>query len=101
MTPITLKNKVNESTHVLILTEKFINEFNLPDKVNDYIVGQLSQKDKKTLTYNYIGRYISIMVIEKKTSPTGLPERVRRHGATVADAVNAHKGKEGNENGKH
>lgn len=94
MTPITLKNKVNESTHVLILTEKFNNEFNLPDKVNDYIVGQLSQKDKKTLTYNYIGRYISIMVIEKKPSPTGLPERVRRHGATVADAVNAHKGKE-------
>ena len=94
MTPITLKNKVNESTHVLILTEKFINEFNLPDKVNDYIVGQLSQKDKKTLAYNYIGRYISILVVEKNPPKSGLHERIRKHGATVADAINAHKGKE-------
>lgn len=94
MTHITLKNNVTESTHVLIITEKFVNEFHLPDKVNDYIVGQLSQKDKKTLTYNYIGRYISILLIEKNPLKSGLHERLRKHGATVADAVNAHKGKE-------
>lgn len=94
MATITLKNKVTDSSNVLIITEKFVNEFNLPDKVNDYIVGQLSQKDKKTLTYNYIGKYISIIIVEKNPASAVRNERLRKHGATVADAVNAHKGKE-------
>lgn len=92
MTTITLKNKVTESSHLLVITEKFVNEFNLPDKVNDYIVNELKQKDKKTLTYNYIGRYISIIVIDKIAKNEN--ERFRKHGASVADAVNQHKGKE-------
>lgn len=92
MATITLKNKVTESTHLLVITEKFRNEFNLPDKVNDYIVNELKQKDRKTLTYNYIGRYISIIVIDK--AGTDINERLRKHGASVADAVNQHKGTE-------
>lgn len=94
MATIKLKNKVTESTHILVITEKFINEFNLPDKVNDYITGQLKQKDKKTLTYNYIGRYISIIVPDKSADENKRMETFRKHGASVADAVNQHKGKE-------
>jgi leucyl aminopeptidase len=94
MATITLKNKITESSNVLVITEKFVNEFNLPDKVNDYITTQLSQKDKKTLTYNYIGKYISIIIVEKNSASAALNEKLRKHGATVADAVNAHKGKE-------
>ena len=94
MTNILLKSKVTNSTNVLVITENFKNEFNLPDKVNDYIVNELSQKDKKTLTYNYIGKYISIFIVEKGKEISVLNEQLRRHGSIVADSVNLNKGKD-------
>jgi leucyl aminopeptidase len=94
MPNIILKNKVADSTHLLVITEKFVNQFGLPDKVNDYIVNQFKQKDKKMLTYNYIGRYISIIIIDRKKEKNILNEELRKHGAMVADAINAHKGEE-------
>ena len=94
MANIILKNKVTNSTNVLVITEIFKNEFNLPDKVNDYIVNELSQKDKKTLTYNYIGKYISIFIVEKGKEISVLNEQLRRHGSIVADSVNLNKGKD-------
>ena len=94
MANILLKSKVTNSTNVLVITENFKNEFNLPDKVNDYIVNELSQKDKKTLTYNYIGKYISIFIVEKGKEFFVLNEQLRRHGSIVADSVNLHKGKD-------
>ena len=94
MANILLKNKVINSTNVLVITENFKNEFNLPDKVNDYIVNELSQKDKKTLTYNYIGKYISIFIVEKGKEISVLNEQLRRHGSIVADSVNLNKGKD-------
>ena len=94
MANILLKNKVTDSGNVLVITEKFKNEFNLPDKVNDYIVNQFKDKEKKSLTYNYIGKYISIIIIDPKKEKNVLNEQIRKHGAGVAEAVNAHKGKE-------
>ena len=94
MTNILLKNKVTEATHILVITEKFVAEFGLPDKVNDYILAQLKQPDKKVLTYNYIGKYISILIIDKKKDPNDQYELLRRHGAGVATAINTHKGTE-------
>ena len=94
MANILLKSKVTNSTNVLVITENFKNEFNLPDKVNDYIVNELSQKDKKTLTYNYIGKYISIFIVEKGKEISVLNEQLRRHGSIVADLVNLNKGKD-------
>jgi len=94
MAGISLKNKVNDSTHLLVITEKFVNAFGLPDKVNDYILTQFKQKDKKTLTYNYIGRYISIIIVDPKKEKNQLNEQLRKHGALVAEGVNAHKGTE-------
>ena len=94
MANILLKNKVTNSTNVLVITENFKNVFNLPDKVNDYIVNELSQKDKKILTYNYIGKYISIFIVEKGKEISVLNEQLRRHGSIVADSVNLHKGKD-------
>lgn len=94
MTHISLKNKIKTSTNVLVITTKFNNEFGLPDKVNDYIVAELKNQDKKTLTYNYIGKYVSVLVIDPKKEKNALMEQVRRHGAGVADGVNAAKGTE-------
>lgn len=94
MTNISLKNKVTAPSHIVVITEKFVNEFNLPDKVTDYITGELKDADKKTLTYNYIGKYISILLVDKSKSKNAQDEIIRRHGAGVADAINVHKGKE-------
>lgn len=94
MAMISLKNKVTDPSHVLVITEKFVDQFNLPDKVKDYFTSQFKQKDKKTLTYNYIGKYISIIIIDPKKEKDQLNEQLRKHGATVADGINAHKGSE-------
>ncbi len=94
MTSISLKNNVKEQSHVLVLTQRFKNEFNLPEKVNDYIVNALKEPDRKTLTYNYIGKYISIFIVDAKSDKFKLAEQVRKHGAMVADALNAHKAEE-------
>ena len=94
MTTISLKNNVKDQSHVLVLTQKFKNEFNLPEKVNDYIVKALAEPDKKSLTYNYIGKYISIFIVDAKADKYKLAEQVRRHAASVADALNAHKANE-------
>lgn len=94
MATILLNNKVTAQSHVLVITEKFTNEFNLPDKVNEYIVGCFKDKERKTLSYNYIGKYISVFIVDKSTPDNKLHEMLRRHGALVADAINQHKGKE-------
>lgn len=94
MTDILLKSKSSETGNVLVLTTAFTNEFGLPEKVEHYIREQLKDKEKKSLTYNYIGKYISILIIDEKKERNALLESVRKHGAGVADAVNAHKAKE-------
>jgi leucyl aminopeptidase len=94
MTEILLQNKVSTASHILVLTNKFVNEFGLPDKVNDYITAELKKEGKTTLTYNYIGKYVSVIVINSKKEVFELKEQLRKHGATVADGVNAQKGKE-------
>lgn len=88
MTEIFLKNKLSTQTNVLVITAKFENEFNLPDKVNDYIVSELKKEGTKTLTYNYIGKYISILIVDTKKEQNVLLELVRKHGALVADGIN-------------
>ncbi len=94
MANIILKNRVTESSHVVVITEKFVNEFGLPDKVNDYIVNYLKQEGNKSLTYNYIGKYVSVLVIDPKKDANALNEQLRAHGAKVADGLNGHKANE-------
>ncbi len=100
MTRIQLKVKKTEAQHILVLTEKFENNFGLPDKVMDYFTAQFKKAEgdgksaKKPLTYNYIGKYISIYFVDQKTEQNKLREMLRKHGAQVADAVNQQKGEE-------
>jgi len=94
MTAITLNTRVKEQSHVLLITTEFKNEFNLPDKVNDYIVNALKDKERKTLNYNYIGKYLSVLIVDLKAESGALHEKVRRHGAAVAEGINQHKGEE-------
>ena len=58
MTQISLKNKVNAPGNILVITTRFVNEFGLPDKVNDYIKAELKKEKVNSITYNYIGKFI-------------------------------------------
>lgn len=94
MIEILLKNKVSTATHTLVITSKFNNELGLPEKVNEYFSSELKKTDKKSLTYNYIGRYISILIVDPKKEINKLLEQCRRFGATAASELNAHKAEE-------
>ena len=96
MTPIHLKSKLSTSSNLLIITDKFSNstDFSLPKEVSDYIVNELKKEDKKSVSLNHLGRYISVLVVSSKTELNSLKEKVRKHSASVTDALNALKEKE-------
>ncbi len=94
MSKIVLEKKRKEAEHLVVITDKFKNEFGLPDKVNNYFNTCLNKNEKKLLTYNYVGKHITIYIPERDKGPMHLAEQLRKQGALVADAVNALKGKE-------
>src|SRR5436190_4821168 len=98
MTRITLQAAAKDQSHLILITEKFRNEFGLPEKVTDYFATEFSAFDKEkkkgnhTLNYNYVGRQISIIRILGKQDPYKQREELRKLGATFADTVNRNKG---------
>ena len=94
MAKVVLEKKNRDAQHMVVITDKFRNDFGLPDKVSAYFNTHLSQKDKKLLTYNYIGKHITIYIPEREKGPYHLAEHLRKQGTSIADAVNALKGKE-------
>jgi leucyl aminopeptidase len=96
MTQISQKSKLSTSSNVLIITDKFSNspDFSFPKDVSDYILNELKKEDKKTVSLNNLGRYISIMIVDAKGDLNSLKEKVRKHAATVTDALNGLKEKE-------
>lgn len=96
MTQVNLKSKLATSSNLLIVTDKFVNsnDFSLPKEVSDYILSELKKEDKKSISLNHLGRYISVFVINSKTDLNVLKEKIRKHAATVADSVNFLKEKE-------
>ena len=91
MIQLQLKSKVSASNNVLIITDKFLNtaDFSFSKDVSDYILSELKKEDKKSVSLNYLGRYISVIVINSKNEVNTLKEKIRKHAATVADAINA------------
>ncbi|MDP1800684.1 MAG: hypothetical protein Q8L81_04990, partial [Bacteroidota bacterium] len=96
MAQINLKSKLRTDSSLLIVTEKFLNsaDFSFPKDVSDYILNELKKEDKKTVALNYLGRYISVLVVNSKSDENALKEKVRKHAAGVADSINALKEKE-------
>ena len=96
MTQVNLKSKLASGSNLLIVTDKFVNsnDFSFPKEVSDYILTELKKEDKKSISLNHIGRFISVIVINSKTELNVLKENVRKHAATVTDALNFLKEKE-------
>ncbi len=91
MATVFLKNNISNQSNVLVITEKFKNEFGLPEKVENYIHQQLKKDDVKTLQYNYIGKLVTIFIVDLKLNQNELNEKVRKHAATFCDALNSSK----------
>ena len=91
MTHISLKNKLNSNSNLLIITHKFSNEkeFSLPGELSTYITNELKKENTKTVSLNYLGRYISVIIVNQKEEINPLKEKIRKHGASVADAINS------------
>ncbi|MDP3557096.1 MAG: peptidase M17 [Bacteroidota bacterium] len=96
MTQIQLKNKLSTIFNILIVSDKFANspDFLFPKNVSDYIEHELKKEDKKSVSLNYLGRYISVLIVDSKGDINSLKEKTRKHSATVTDALNALKAKE-------
>lgn len=98
MTRISIQAQVSPHTHFVVITDKFVNQFGLPEKVENYFQARLAEeKEKKkkghiTIHYNYIGTAICIMVPDHGTDTSRLQEDLRRTGSAVCDQVNALKG---------
>ena len=91
MATVLLKNNITSQTNVLVITEKFKNEFGLPEKVENYINEQLKKDDVKVVQYNYIGKLVSVFIIDSKLKQNDLNEKLRKHAATFCDALNSNK----------
>lgn len=99
MSKFTIKDKIANPEHLLVLTASFRNDFNLPEKVESYFKKRLTEAREKNKTgsiwlqYNYIGTSVNILVTEEKVVTPKLREEVRRYAAQAVDAVNQIKGK--------
>lgn len=91
MTHISLKNKLSTNSNLLIVTDKFNNEkeLSLPSELSAYITNELKKENTKTLSLNHLGRYISIVIVNQKEELNPLKEKIRKHAASVTDAINS------------
>lgn len=94
MTRIQQQARVSEAPHMVLVTDKFRNDFGLPEKVASYFQQTLEKGDKKQLQYNYIGKSVSIMIPDRSKGHDHLMEQLRRFGNQVCEAVNGLKGEQ-------
>lgn len=87
--------KYNTGAHYLVFadnTEAALAANALPSEITIYLRKEFSKPDTKTVSINYLGRYVSICLIDSKKETYVLKEQVRKHAGTVAEAVNQLKG---------
>jgi len=98
MTKISLQPDIKAPTHFIVITDKFKNQFALPEKVETYFVKRLQEERAKKnkghvlLQYNYIGTAICILELDMQVEKNKLNEDLRKHAATFCDQINALKG---------
>ncbi len=83
-------NKVN----ICIISDHWKNEkqFGFTKEESQYLDHYFKDKEKKSILFNSCGRLISVLIIDPKKPESTTLESARKHGASVADAVNALKG---------
>jgi leucyl aminopeptidase len=94
MSPIQHKTQLSAEASVLLIlgNTSLPSALNLPPEQVKFLQSELQKKDAKQVNLNYLGRYISILIIDEKKEVYQLKEQIRKHAATVADVVNQLKG---------
>lgn len=83
------KAQSGANSHLMVISgSSTLPKLNLPSALNDYLKNELQKKDVKTVAINYLGRYVSVVVVDETKALYQLKEQVRKHAAGVADAVN-------------
>lgn len=93
---IALQKTSKPNSAICIVTDKWKNQsiFSLSKEEDQYIDTCFKDKDKKSLQFNSCGRLISVLIVDLKKDNHFNNEYCRKHGASLADGVNALKGEE-------
>ena len=93
MISISKKTGFSSKDSLVIICKEFKNDKNyaLTKEQSDYILNLIHKEDKKSIILNALSRSISIILVDgSKNHYTNL-ETIRKHGASLCDAINADK----------
>lgn len=96
MTTISKKTKLEAKQSLVIICAAFKNnrDYALTKEQADYINSEITSKDKKSVSINTLSRLVNVILVDSKKDHYTTLESLRKAGATMADALNAHKHKE-------
>jgi len=96
MATIQVQKKAGSKSHILVITNKWKDhkDYGFSKEEVGYLDGYFKNDDKKSHIFNSCGRMIAVSIIDSKKEGSLMSETLRKHGASLADGVNAIKGKE-------
>jgi len=80
-----------ESLVIICKTFKTNTSYALSKEQTDYILNDIKKNDKKAVTINALNRTVSVVLVDDTKSHYNNLETIRKHGATLSEAVNADK----------
>ncbi len=92
MTALTKTTKLNNKQSIAIVCSAFKNkaEYNFNKEQVEYVSNQIKQ-NKKIITINALSHLIVVLLVDETKNHYTFLETMRKHGATIADALNANK----------
>lgn len=96
MTSINKKAKSEQKTSLVIISSAFKSkpDYFLSKEQEQYISQEIKSNDKKFISLNALNRLVFVIVVPENKNHYSNLELLRKHGATIADALNANKHKE-------
>ena len=96
MTLITKKTKTEQKSSLVIIcsTFKAKPEYALSSEQVNYISNDIKLHDKKFISLNALSKLVCVIIIPEVKNHYSTLEQLRKHGASVTDALNAGKFKE-------
>lgn len=96
MTSISKKATYDKKQSLVILCSTFKNkaDYSLTKEQASYIENDIKVNEKKFVSLNALSRLVFVVLIDEKKDHFTTLESIRKHGATVCDALNAGKHKE-------
>lgn len=93
MTTISKKNQLDSKQSLAIICNLFKNktEYNLTKEQVDYILNDIKANDKKFVFINALSRLVFVILVDDKKNHYTMLETIRKHGATIAGALNGEK----------